>query len=220
MSSPTIPDLPIATVANDSDEMLMRQPGGALGTDKSIQVSEVRKVNVAGLPTLVSPTTAEDSDLFIIARGGINYQIRHDQVSFRSGTKMWFYHNVFTQIGGWSLVSAGDSLLAVKGAGTYSVGGIESGVWQQDDVGGVPGQGLSVSQIPSHTHQSRSISRQRPGSTSSSSNQFYAFTDNLSGTSIKSGSVSGIQNTGGGDPHDHGDTWRPKANVGIICRKN
>lgn len=213
MSSPTIPDLPVASVANDADQMLIRQPAGALGTDKNVLVSLVRKINVSGLPTLTSPTTAQDSDLFLISRGGVNFQIRHDQVSFRSGTKMWFYHNAFTEIGGWSLVSAGDNLLAVKGGSTYSVGGVELGTWQQEGVGGgSPGGGLSIAQMPSHDHDISGA-----GATAGSGSQVRGWRN--PGGSSSSKPWSTLTN-GSGSPHNHGSSWRPLASVGIICQKN
>lgn len=207
MSSPTIPDLPVATIADDSDQMLLRQPAGALGTDKSVSVEKIRNINVSGLPTLSSPVSAQASDLMLIARGGVNYQIRHDQISFPSGTKMWFYHNAVADIAGWSLVSAGDSLLAVKGGSTYVSGGQEAGTWQQLD------HTLTIAQIPSHSHIFRAkeagqSDKSRGGRGSSTGGSDFNYTENTA-----------IANTGGGGGHNHGSAWRPKSNVGIICVK-
>jgi hypothetical protein len=134
----------------------------------------------------------------------VNYQIRYDQVSFPTGTKMWFYHNAASEIPGWSLVTAGDSLLAVKGGSTYVSGGAEAGVWQQND------HTLTLDQIPAHTHSYKVYTADSSGNLSLKT----ASTNRSSNNTVNTNS------SGGGLGHNHGSTWRPKANVGIICQKN
>lgn len=208
MSSPTIPDLTSATVANDTDLLLLRQPGNSGGVDKKVTVALIRNINVAGLAPL--PSNATGSDLMLIARGGTNYQIRHDQISVPSGTQMWFYAN--GTIAGWSLVATGDNLLAVKGGTEYVTGGVEAGTWQQHGVdGGFPGGGLSIAQMPSHSHTVRGT-----GATAGSGSKVRGYMQDPF-LDLKTWNTN---SQGNGDPHNHGSTWRPKANVGVILRKN
>jgi len=201
MSSPTIPDLNSATVANDTDLVLLRQPGNAGGVDKKVTVALLRNINIAGLAPL--PSDAAASDLMVIARGGVNYQIRHDQISFPSGTQMWFYANA--TIAGWSLVTTGDTLLAVKGGLEYVTGGVEAGNWQQE------GHALTVAELPSHTHPVNGT-----GATTGTGNRVRGYRQSLSEDSKPWATSS----TGGNQAHNHGNTWRPRANVGVILRKN
>lgn len=203
MSSPTIPDLPSATTADDADLLLMRQPGTALGVDKQVTVAKIRQLNLSGLAPV--PNTPQASDLFLIQQSGANWQIRFDQISVPSGTKMWFYHNAASDVPGWSLFASGDTLLAVKGGSTYTTGGTQAGNWQQSD------HTLTVNEIPPHTHTT-------PAGKESSGSSGIRFArratdfDNLS-TIISS-------STGGGNPHNHGNSWRPRASVGVILQKN
>lgn len=201
MSSPTIPDLPAATTADDADLLLMRQPGTALGVDKQVTVAKIRQLNLAGLAPVPNPPQA--SDLLLIQQSGANWQLRFDQVSVPSGTKMWFYHNAASDIPGWSLFASGDTLLAVKGGSTYTTGGTQSGTWQQAD------HTLTIAEMPAHTHKLR-----RGNETSASSPYTVRrtkFTQDTNGTT---------ESTGGGQPHNHGSAWRPRASVGIILQKN
>lgn len=208
MTTPTIPDLPVATLVNDSDQLLVRQPAGGLGTDKSCTAQQIRNLNLSGLAGL--PTgTPNANDLMLIARSGTNYQITFQNVGFIQGTKMWFYHNAAgssSELPGWSIFANGDTLLAVKGGSTYTVGGSQQGTWQQ------VGVSLSISQIPAHTHRVPAGKE----SAGSAVNPGYArrSRDIDVNTTITTGTA------GSGQPHNHGDTWRPRASVGIICQKN
>src|SRR5690554_1705738 len=101
MTTPTIPDVPTATNADDCDVMLLRQPGTSLGIDRQVSVALLRQINIAGLSPIPSNPLA--SDLMLIQRGTSRHQIRFEHVSVPSGTKMWFYHNAEADIPGWSL---------------------------------------------------------------------------------------------------------------------
>ena len=201
MTFPTIPDLPVSSQANDSDQMLIRQPAGGAGTDKSIQVRLLRGVNISALATL--PSTPLGTDLMLISRGGVNYKIEYSEVSFVSGTKCWFFAD--SPPDGWAIFGAGDTLLGVKGGATYLVGGNVAGTWQQT------GHALTLAQIPPHSH------RVRAGHDSSTN------TNNGFARRAKNETVASIIKTndqGNGQHHDHGAAWRPLASVGIICIKD
>lgn len=221
MTTPTIPELPQATVANNGDQMLMRQPAGALGTDKRITVEEVRKIDISSLPTLSNPSSSLSGDLLMLQRSGTNYQIRFDQISVPSGTIMWFYRN--TSIDGWTIeTSAPDTILAVKGGSTYVNGGQTSGTWQQEGVnGGSPGGGLSINQMPRHNHTFRFADSGGSGTRFNLPvRQFNFRSPNFT---VGQTSVVGGQNPNNpneAEPHNHGNTWRPSASVGVLLKKS
>lgn len=221
MTTPTIPELPQATVANNGDQMLMRQPAGSLGTDKRITVEEVRKIDIDSLSTASSPSSSLSGDLFMFQRSGTNYKIRFDQISVPSGTIMWFYRN--TTIDGWTIESsAPDTVLAVKGGSEYVNGGVTGGTWQQEGVnGGSPGGGLSISQMPRHDHTFRfadsggtgAILNRPPREVNPPSPSGI-----VGVTSIVGGQHS--TNPNEAEPHNHGDSWRPSASVGVLLKKS
>lgn len=210
MSSPVeLTDLPIwSTALSPSDIMLVR-----VGlTDYQVAVSIVQSILINSLSPIAGGS-AQNTDKFIINRAGQNYNIAFSQVGFVKGTRMWFYSG--TAPTGWQIVpSTGDRLLAVSdGTNNYSgaAGGTQGGTWQQE------GYSLQLTQIPKHRHA-------------------IVFTKDPSGTSSTAGPVRGknrdeapgaqgeTQDQGGTptgtDPHNHGNTWRPLANVGLICEKN
>lgn len=102
----------------------------------------------------------------------------------------------------WTIESAvGDTVLAVKGGSVYTTGGTGAGTWQ------LPDHTLTTSEMPSHSH-----------------NLEYAIRSIGTGGSaprFESGApFTPVSNTGGGDPHNHGNSWRPAARVGLIINKN
>lgn len=124
---------------------------------------------------------------------------------FVSGTKLWFYQD--TAPLGWSIVSsAQDCVLSCKvqnssSASTYQTGGQMLGTWQQSATT------LSVDQMPSHSHYIPNLS--------------YANTNfGTGGNFVTAYDGRNTDATGGSQPHDHGNTWRPLAAVGILCTKN
>lgn len=118
-----------------------------------------------------------------------------------SGFQMWFYHDVAPL--GWSIITAADSLLAVKGgANAYNVaGGAQAGTWIQ------PYHQLTKPEMPIHTH-------------------YYTHAYNTVITSLHdvqtAYQIGGAQTgpEGGDQPHNHGNTHRPQAYVGILARKD
>ena len=154
---------------------------------------------------------------------------------FDSGTKMWFYQD--TAPTGWTIVAAAaDAVLAVKGGSNAynAAGGTQAGTWTQPD------HTLTTAETPAHTH----------GSAGSHYHalmwfgDFYGeegyhvyaarqlFTTTLTGsppswnTASKSyyktdtGGDHTHTSVGGGSAHNHGTTYRPLAQVGIICSKD
>jgi hypothetical protein len=152
-------------------------------------------------------------------------QLALANIVFPTGTAMWFYQNVAPT--GWTLsATTSDVLLAVKGGtGAYNVnGGTQAGTWT------APAHTLDTTEIPAHTHDVGanvgvpvfSISFNPAGS----GTNIYDATAWLSSMADNVNAVTELKlfqtNTvGGGLSHNHGGTtYRPLANVGIICTKN
>ncbi len=224
MASPVeLSDLPIASSASNSDLLLLRK--GL--TDYQCAVGLIRNINVAALSSLPGGTS-QSTDLFLISRtiSGTpqNFQIPFYQVSFPKGTRMWFWQGLPPT--GWSIINGtGDRLLAVasQDAGYDSGGGgSQTGTWQQRDVGGVAGQGLTVAQMPLHGHQIkvRANAGSNPtGVASGSSGSFTTIGSATANDPIQmTGSNAGVGATS--SPHNHGNNWRPLANVGVLGNKD
>jgi hypothetical protein len=217
MTFPTIPDLPPASDPDNTDQLLLRQPAGALGQDKSVTVQQIQNINIPSLNTLPTNTTPVSTDQFIVNRAGVNYRVNFRDVGFITGTKMWFFANSDSQIPGWTQTGTGDTLLAVKGGSTYTQGGIAQGTWQQ------VGHSLTGAEMPRHAHGVFGA-----GSVAGSGAQVKGFKANpLASTpplqpwaTNFTGGTSTEEQATNGSPHNHGNTWRPFANVGIICEKD
>lgn len=205
MTPVQLSDLDPATVADDADLALIRKSGT---TDYRVTVALLRKINVPGLPEL-APTANSPviTDLFILSRSGVNSKCQFGAVGFTVGTRIWFHMNaVPVSPAYWQIVpNTGDTLLAVRGGTTYTTGGgATQGTWQQT------GYVLTTDQMPNHAHT------------------FPVYTSDTKRISTKVSSVSDGSVTqmtavtsyiGGNQPHNHGNTWRPSASVGIICQK-
>lgn len=196
MSIP-ISGLDVATVINDDDLILVRQ--GLV--DKQAQAILMRTIDIDALDELTSPAP---TDKMVISNGVQNFKISYSKVSFPSGTIMWFYQA--DAPAGWEpFDNTSGALLSVSGpsGATYTGPGTIKGSWQQSD------HTLTINQMPTHRH-------------------------GVAGTSASTGSgniVRGYRNSGsdftdfftknegGGQPHNHGNTWRPLAHVGILCKK-
>jgi len=150
-----------------------------------------------------------------------------------SGTKAWFYQNVAPT--GWTIdtVAEADTVLAVKGgSNAYDVaGGNKGGTWTQPD---------HAHTGPSHTHTTQDLTltiAQMPSHAHSYTFLGYSSSSGPAGTHTWSSySYPQTGYTGGSQPHNHGitgsagtgftgnnatvATWRPRANIGIICVKN
>ena len=198
----TINDLPDATSLNVSDQFMVRQPAGALGVDKKVTLALLQNINFSILA--VPPVSITNGDLLLLNQAGVNYKVSFQDVGFISGIKMWFYEDVAPI--GWTAETFGDVLLAVKGGGgaTYLNGGVLEGDWQ------LPNMTLTTSQIPPHTHTYQFATQGGSGDPK----------DRPKKENAKTNFIGETNSTGGGDPHHHGDTFRPKSAVGIVCIKN
>lgn len=133
-----------------------------------------------------------------------------------SGSKVWFWQA--TAPTGWTIdSSAADAVLAVKGGlSSYGVdGGLQAGTWSQlNHTHLTSDHVLTEAEIPSHSHWHNI-----------SSVGGY-LTMHTGGSASHSGGYTSP--AGGGAAHNHGatgngapaNTWRPLAQVGIICTKN
>jgi len=136
-----------------------------------------------------------------------------------TATKVWFWQNVAPT--GWTIdaTAATDAVLAVKsGSGTYAVaGGSSAGTWTQPNhLHTTADHTLTIGEIPSHSHGIQ-IDRAETGTgrVTCGGGEYY-------------GEVYNTVAAGGGLGHNHGNTgngatantWRPLANVGIICSRN
>lgn len=212
MSFPVeLSDLPSASSLDPSDLMLTRK--GL--TDYKVAVSVVQNINIEALNP-IQGGSPDPTDKMILSRvlpstGRQNFYATFSQIGFPKNTKMWFYTNQNGLPPNWAVVpDTGDRLLAVATGGVSPVnyagvqGGVSAGSWQQED------HALTIAQLPEHAHE-YVMYRDEAGSEASSegarrgknSQAKRGFTD-LAG-----------QNQG----HNHGNTWRPYANVGIIGYK-
>lgn len=210
MSSPiNLSNLPSASLSqsNDNSAILLMRVGL---TDYQVAVDIIRNINLQDLDPLPNGTPLT-TDLMMVNRiySGVptNFQVTFGSVGFPVGTQMWFY-DTMPPTPNWNLVpNTGNSLLACADQsaapyGTYngSSGGSNTGSWQQSPAI------LTIAQIPSHSH---AVNFVRTVQRSNGS-------QNTWGLSNPAFDAQVTQNTGGGGPHDHGNTWRPMANVGVI----
>ena len=234
----TIPDLdPAGTVDPDNDQMLIRQGLN----DKRVSPAQISTLRLQAYNAL--PSNIVSTDVILIGRndgmgGYINYRAQPYRLGFlvdNGGypTCMWFW--MTTAPLGWQIIpNSGDRVLATALPGgqayQYTTSGYQ-GSWQQGDVGGVAGQGLSITQIPNHNHYSTF------GETQSNSHARYIHGARyINGTHGPNFGEDPTQNPGRGivggkgdnanhnnygqcDPHNHGAVWRPAACVGILCQK-
>lgn len=211
MSSPVnLSALPIATSVAPNDLMLIRK--GL--TDYQIAASIVQSINIG--PQFLGPVpggAALPNDLMLISRPNVsgdyqNFNIRFNQVGVIKGTRMWFY-NQLPPIG-WTIVpGTGGNLLAAQDQQTTYAGNVTAGntagTWQQT------GLVLTVAQLPPHQH-SYQLYEDSAGSNEG--------TQGARRARVTAGKAAATDPAGGGQAHNHGNTWRPLANVGVIGNKD
>lgn len=219
MTSPVnMSDLDLTTVADDNDLAMIRKGDT---TDYKIICANLRKINIPGLPVMTTSPTA--LDLLIVSQTGTNRQCNFGSIGFVNGTTMWFHStdapNGVSPIF-WRIVpNLGDRLLAVRSnTGKYTNGGGSGGDWQQEGVGGGTGA-LTLAQIPPHRH----VIKQ--GKEDAKEDTFAETFPRLGKHEAEPFSPARTELSGGsGNPlqaqtHNHGNAWRPLANVGVICTK-
>lgn len=216
----TISDLdPAGTVDVINDLLLLRQ-----GTkDTRATPQQVFDLNLNIFNPL--PSELVQSDVIMVGRlvGGVyqKYLIHPQNIGFMKGTATWFYQNAAPL--GWSVIpNTGDRILATALPSgqpyQYTTPG-QQGTWQQE------GRTLSIQQIPNHQHygqfgqnQSNQNARYIHGASSLPSGGDPRFGTNPSvGVVGAYNDNNNHNNYGACLPHDHGNTWRPAANVGLLC---
>lgn len=212
MSSPLVlSDLDAANLSqsNDPSAILLMRVGL---TDYQVAVSLIRNINIQALSLLPGVgNLATATDKFIISRivSGTpqNFQIQFSQVGLLQGTKLWFYS--LTPPVGWTLIAnTGDRILAVSdGVNQYAgaAAGTQNGTWQQTQTV------LTINQIPSHSHQMLC--------TVDAGSSIISMAKGRTENQIDTG-PNRTAPTGGGLGHDHGNTWRPLANIGCLGVKS
>lgn len=201
MTSPVqLSDLDVAPSADDADVTLLRK--GL--TDYQCPVNLIRTINV---PALVTASSINSTDYMILSQGGTNKKIFFSQTGFLKATQMWFYQNVAPAL--WSIIpGTGDRLLAVKGGSTnYNIPGGSQNLFADWLI---PGTTLTIDQIPAHTHGYSVFKSDIDGNLSKK----------ISSTNRSTSNHTETESTGGGQAHTHPASYRPAANVGIICVKN
>ena len=137
--------------------------------------------------------------------------------------KIWVFLNAITAQEGWDVDGAAvDQVLALKGGSTYTTGGVKDvGTWQ------IPDHTLVESEIPDHTHPVPSggahlnTLESATGGTGGGVDGFMWTNDGWTGPVDKYTESSGPHthtpdSFGGDGAHNHGNTMRTKAAVGIM----
>ena len=225
------------TVTNGAGTITLSTPQ-SINTTSSPQFAGVALTQGDYKGTItIGGTLSENAALSIPASGAASFMMGDSEA-----TKCWFYQDAAPT--GWTIVDdVNESLLACvkqgSGAGTtYTTGGSEQGTWTQPNhVHGTSGHSLTTDEIPAHPHY---VANTDVGSVGdeyklgASGTTYinkegwtgdYGYTLTGSNTTPTIGPTS---STGGGQSHTHGDTgngatantWRPLAQVGIICTLN
>lgn len=209
------------TVVNDPSAQVLLRSGL---TDYRAAVNLIRSINLT-VPPYTPLASAVANDLMFIQRGSGNFSIMFNQVGLLKGTRMWFYS---TAPVGWRTVpGTGDKILAcsddtlgnIVNYNGITTAGFQGGSWQQTN------WALTIDQIPAHKHgvfiyqASSSAANDIAGSGKNFDNgptgtEPSNFTGGAGSTTASSTSPAGATNG-----HNHGNTWRPLANVGSICEK-
>lgn len=214
MTSPIIiSDLDPANPIDAANDLLLIRQGL---NDRKATVDQVAGIRLTPLSML--PDYLQPDDVLLIGRnvGGVyeNYIMPPQYLGFLNGTNCWFYQAAAPL--GWTIIAGtGDRLLGVSDASGNLYDGqaapAQAGDWQQT------GWALTLTQMPYHGHQIPSNEREGTSPT-------YVCSGRTFDGEVKRLSTYG---TGGNpslgnatDPHNHGNTWRPLANVGVLCTKD
>lgn len=215
MTSPVnFDDLTEIFAFNPNDQMITENEPEQATTRATVK--QVQGIAIQNLTWLPDQMTV--GDVFYVAQSGINKSCSYENITFASGVRIWILAENYPS--GWSLVpNTGDRLLAIKGGSKYTTAGADGGTWLTEGVnGGVPGGALTIEQIPAHRHRGHKT-KEHPSSSEPDTDK-----DALRGKVKEDDSVFKFryvdsEPTGGNQPHNHGNTWRPRAQVGIIIEK-
>jgi hypothetical protein len=215
MSIPvTLPDLNFPSVSPIPSNALLHINIGL--TDFKATLAQIQAIDMTSLSAIAQ---VENTDLMMVMKAGgatPTGKVYVQQVGFGIGIKMWFYTDTIPNTS-WQALAISDALLAIKntsGSGAYyTTGGSTSGIWQQENVanGNIIG-GINIDQIPRHNHT-------YSGGPSGLAELRILYESTQSGSTLTSSSVGGRSSDGLANPHNHGNTWRPLAAVGILCIK-
>lgn len=201
----TIPELdPASPVDPDNDQLVIRQGLN----DKKVSPAQISSLRLQAFPSINRPLVQTDV-LLIGANNGdgtyTNYRANPARLGFLNNVTMWFFTDDNAAPLYWTVVpGAGDRVLAIKGgANIYSNAGFNGG-WQQAD------HTLTVDQMPKHRH-----SVDGAGAESASGNLVRGYRQS-SGRDSKPWET---KSAGGTQPHNHGNSWRPAAAIGVLCQK-
>ena len=230
MTSPIeISDLTPASAIDRANDLVVLRQGLS---DKKATLQQISNLTLADYTILGSPLN--QSDVFLMGRNDgfgnyTNFLTTINRFGFLAGVRTWFYDSVAPL--GWQIVAGtGDRVLGtiLNGGAVYQYNAFGlQGSWQQGDVSGVAGNGLTVLQIPNHQHfgqMGQTQSNQNPrfiyGAEAfpNPNNPRYS-SETVLGIVGGAGDVPSHDAFGACDPHNHGDRFRPASTVGIICEK-
>lgn len=201
----TLSDLDNAGAVDPDNDLLLIRQGFA---DRKISPGNLGNIRMGTLDLL--PGQAVATDLLLIARQNgpnyDNYAMPPQYLGFLNNTTMWFFNNSAPL--GWTIVpNSGDRVLAtaIPGGASYQYSDVGyAGNWQQEN------HTLTVAELPSHNHP---LTIYRSDVSGQDSNK-------IGGSNRATNQQGSTGFTGGGLGHNHGDTWRPMAAVGLLCTKN
>lgn len=198
----TIPDLdPAGPIDRVNDLLVIRQGLN----DKKATVSQISDLDISSFPDLPAGGLLATDKIIVGRNNGLggytNYIADPRNLGFLPGVTMWFYADTAPLF--WRIrTSLTDRVLAVKGGTQAYTNWGQRGTWDQEN------HTLTVNEIPAHSH--RMATYKTVSSGNGVANKISASTSNTSFTAT-------TDNTGGGQGHNHGNTWRPRAAVGICC---
>lgn len=213
----TIPELDPATAIDfNNDQVLLRQGLN----DRRATLDQINTFRLENYPTLTSQLVA--SDVILIGRnngGGsyINYTADPRRLGFLVGVSMYFYCDTNQAPLYWqNIPSLGNRVLAVK-ANSAASGGAGGGAnsaytnWGLQGSWNLPDHQLTIAEMPNHRHEVNGT-----GATSGTGNLTRGYRE----TNSQPSRPWNTRSTGGDGAHNHGNSFRPLAAVGLICIKN
>lgn len=207
----TIPELsPADPIDPANDYVILRQGLN----DKKATISQISNLQLGDNDLVPGDVLA--SDVLLLGRyvspvSYDNYIVPVQKIGFVKGTICWFYMSTAPLY--WETVpNTGDAVLATRAGNinqTYGAAGVRVGTWQQED------HTLTLQEIPPHTHR---VDLGGDSTDTVSSANSARMSKNIKSRKFRTGdgSTQGLAGLG----HNHGDTWRPQAVVGILAIKS